>query len=80
MVDFIRSKFYWPGYLQDVDIFLRTCEDCLKRGNRRRPRAPLQIYTSGAPFSRVAIDTLGPFRKTLRGNRFLIVLVCCFIN
>ena len=39
----------------------------------RKGKAPLQKYTMGAPNERIAIDFMGPFRKTNRGNRHLMV-------
>jgi len=68
MMDRIRVRFYWPEYLQDVDLHLNTCRPCLNRGNAQRRRAPLQIYNTGFPFERLSIDILGPFNRTPRGN------------
>ena len=46
-----------------------------KKGPTGQSRAPLQQYRVGAPMDRVAVDVLGPFPLTPRGNRFVAVLV-----
>ncbi|KAJ7998071.1 hypothetical protein DPEC_G00218730 [Dallia pectoralis] len=41
-------------------------------------RAPLQQYQVGAPIDRVTVDVLGPFPRTPRGNRFVVVAMDYF--
>jgi len=72
MMERIRMRYYWPEYLQDVELYLQQCHRCLDRGNPQRRRAPLQCYNSGAPFERVSVDLLGPFPRTPRGNVYLV--------
>jgi len=67
-----RMRFYWPEYLQDVDLHLSTCHESLNRGNPQRRRAPLQLINTGSPFERVSIGILAPFNKTPRGNVYLL--------
>ena len=66
MIERIRMRFYWPEYLQDVEMFLLQCHRCLDRGNPQRRRA-LQCYNSGVPFKRVR-----PLPRTPRGNAYLV--------
>ena len=42
MMERIRMRYYWPEYLQDVELYLQQCHRCLDRGNPQRRRAPLQ--------------------------------------
>jgi len=75
MMEYIRSRFYWPGYLHDIDIHLRSCADCLRRENPRRRKAPLQCYNVGNPFQRVCVDIMGPFPTSKNGNKYLVTLL-----
>ena len=34
----------------------------------------MQKYNVGAPFERVALDMLGPFPKSDKGNKYLLVV------
>jgi len=79
MMERIRMRFYWPEYLQDVDLHLRTCHPCLNRGNPQRRRESLQRYNTGFPFERVSVNLLGPFNRTERGNKYLVTAYDTFI-
>ena len=71
----IRMRYYWPEYLEDVELHLRSCHACLNRGNPQRKRAPLHIYNVGVPFQRVSVDVMGPYRESSEGNRYLVTLL-----
>ena len=40
-----------------------------------RNRATLQNIRTGYPFERIAMDFLGPFKPTQRGNKYILVIV-----
>jgi len=75
MMIYIRSRFYWPEYLQDVDCLLKACTECQGRGTKGTNRAPLQRYDVGVPFQRLCVDVMGPYRVTSNGNRYLITVL-----
>ena len=75
----LRQRFYWIGMRQDVQEWCRTCGTCCARnGPLRKTRARLQLYQSGAPMERVAVDIAGPFPITPQGNRFICVVMDYF--
>ncbi|KAJ8356847.1 hypothetical protein SKAU_G00196410 [Synaphobranchus kaupii] len=75
----VRRSFYWVTCWRDVQAFCCQCDPCTARkGPTDQSRAPLQQYRVGAPVERVAIDVLGPFPRTPRGNRFVIVAMDYF--
>ncbi|KAI3373157.1 hypothetical protein L3Q82_006488 [Scortum barcoo] len=75
----LRSRFYWPGCHQDVELYVHQCDTCTaKKGPTQRSHAPLQQYQVGAPMKRVAVDILGPFPATERGNRYILVAMDYF--
>jgi len=61
--------------LSDIQTWIGQCEQCqlLKRSRLGITEAyqPTQVYR---PFQRVIIDTLGPFERTARGNRYLLFI------
>lgn len=75
----IRQRWYWPGWREDSDMWVRNCETCIKRkGPRNKQKGLLQLYNVGAPMERVAVDVLGPFPVTDRGNKLVLVMVDYF--
>jgi len=70
----LRQRFYWVGYHDDVKDWCRNCVECVaSKGPRTRARGPMKQYNVGVPFERIAVDVAGPFPKTKRGNRFILV-------
>ena len=77
----VRQSFYWGTCRRDVETFCQRCDPCVARkGPVGQSRAPLQQYQVGAPMDRVAVDVLGPFPRTPRGNRFVLVAMDYFTN
>ncbi|XP_045124905.1 uncharacterized protein LOC123512544 [Portunus trituberculatus] len=75
----LRQRCYWVSMRSDVREWCRACAVCsAKKGPARRNRAPLQLYTVGAPMERVAVDIAGPFPVTPRGNRYIYVVMDYF--
>ena len=70
----LQHRYYWPNMIDDVTVWCAQCHTCMK--SKRLPinrRSPLQQQISGAPFERVAVDLMGPFEKTERGNLYIAV-------
>jgi len=71
----LQERFYWPGYRRSVEIFCAGCIACLKRNHPGKTSLPpLGLRVVGYPFERVAIDVMGPLRRTERGNRYILVV------
>lgn len=72
----LLKNFCWPGVFEDVAKFRRSFESCqkFKRGkyDSEAPMQPLPV--TNTPFSRIAIDILGPFPRTRNGNRYILVV------
>lgn len=71
----VKLRYYWPGYLGDVEEWCRTCLVCQQRKNpRSRNIAPLQsIETGEGPFEQVALDIL-KLPLTSRKNQYVLVI------
>jgi len=72
----LRTKYFWPGYYNNLVKFIRSCHTCQRDGktsfHTQLPTIPLPIVT---PFERVGIDVLGPLPTSTKGNKYLVVLV-----
>ena len=72
----IKAHFYWPGMTGDVSRYVRSCEVCQKNSSCKPPKVPLVTPPLiDTPFSRVAIDIIGPMPKSAKGNRFALVMI-----
>ena len=56
----IRQNFCWPGIYIDISRYCKSCSACQKGTPKARlvPIPPIEV-----PFSRVAIDCVGPDRE-----------------
>ena len=74
----IKPFFFWPGYRKDTKDYCRSCSVCQKTYPKGRvPAAPLQkTPLIDTPFSRVAIDLIGPINPpSSQGHRWVLTLV-----
>ena len=74
----IRPFFFWPGYNREVSEYCRSCDICQRTCPKGRvPPAPFQrLPVIDVPFSRVAIDLIGPISPvSARGARWVLTVV-----
>jgi hypothetical protein len=71
----VRKKYFSFALRKDVENWSRKCDVCnSRRGTLRASKAPLQTYNVGTPNERIAINNMGPFVKTNKGNKYLMVV------
>lgn len=71
----VLRRFYWPNVFGDVEEFCRTCAVCQKvshKGVGKVPLMPLPVISE--PFSRVAMDIVGPLLTSRADNRYVLVV------
>lgn len=74
----IAPYFYWPGYRGDIKRYCSSCDVCQKTIPKGRIQpAPLQsVPVIYVPFSRVAVDIVGPITPVSeRGFRYILTCV-----
>ena len=74
----ILTSFWWPGVDKDVRNYCRSCDICQKTVAKGRvSMLPLgKMPVIDTPFSRVAIDLIGPIHPPSdNGNRFILTVV-----
>lgn len=75
----LRQGFYWGQHRRDMEDFCRRCDACAAyKGPLDQSHAKLQQQAVGAPMERVAVDIMGPFPVTERGNRFVLTAMDYF--
>ena len=71
----ILRRFYWPSVFQDIENFCKSCRICQKASKQRVKAAPLiPLPVISEPFSRVAMDIVGPLPRNKAGHRYILVL------
>ncbi|GFX69821.1 retrovirus-related Pol polyprotein from transposon 412 [Trichonephila clavipes] len=77
----VRERFYWNNVRSDVEKCCCICDPCAARkGPRKCTRRKLQLYNVGAPFERIAFDTLGPLPRSSDGNNNILVFMDYFVT
>ena len=75
----VQERFFWPGMARDVGLWCAACEKCQKRKPpAKKKRAPMQVQVAEEPWSRVAMDMMGPLPRTTRGNKYILVVADYF--
>ncbi|KAK3878363.1 hypothetical protein Pcinc_016947 [Petrolisthes cinctipes] len=77
----LYKKFFWPGIGADVDRFCKSCEACQKftPKGRVKPVSMSNMPLIPEPFSKVAIDLIGPIvPMSDRGHRYILTVIDCY--
>lgn len=75
----LARNYYWFEMKQDVELHIRCCDVCeADKKPPKTPRAPMGHVRTGAPWDIIALDFMGPFPVTSRGNRHILVLTDLF--
>ena len=70
----LRIKYFWKSMFSHVEKWVASCTLCARRKTpKNMPSAPLTCIPVAAPFDRVAVDVLGPFVPSHKGNRYILV-------
>jgi len=70
------------GMARDIQNWLRACDSCqrIKGMGRHGTRMNMKTEAVSAPLERVAVDIMGPWPTTSRGNRFIVIYQDYFSN
>lgn len=74
----VKEEFHWPSLTTDIRDYCRSCDKCQRLSAKGRvkpvPLKPMPILTE--PFSRVAIDLVGPLNPpSSEGHRYILTLI-----
>ena len=76
-LDRLSQAFYWPGVDGDVHRYCASCDSCQRHARKKVKKVPLQnVPVVGLPFSKVAVDLIGPFKSpSQRGHRYVLMVM-----
>ncbi|XP_047482831.1 uncharacterized protein LOC125034845 [Penaeus chinensis] len=76
--DRVMEKFFWPGITKDIERYCRSCDVCQRtvdKGKVRRAKLG-KMPIIGEPFSRLAVDIVGPIDpRSSDGSRYILTVV-----
>ena len=76
--DRIRRNYFWKTMYADIRRYVDTCKECqaYKFGNQKRPGLYQPLPIPEKPFRDIAMDLIGPLKKTKSGNKYILSIVC----
>src|SRR5215471_7296821 len=54
----IKERYYWKGMLKDIETYIKSCDQCQRRG-RPRTKHELHPIPVKEPFYQIGIDLVG---------------------
>ena len=75
---YLKIKFYWKNMDTDVQNIVAGCGLC-KQATMKQDQYPrLPTGAPNKPFDKVAIDLVGPLRKSYMGNVYILTMIDLF--
>ena len=74
----LKANYWWPGMGRDVQKFLGTCAECVKKLYKNNVVEEAQHLELGSTWETLAIDHTGPFLGKDGSKRWVIVLIDMF--
>lgn len=76
-LDLIQQFFFWPSMRKEIQLFVNECDICkrAKWSEKVNSVPPKPIASTDYPFKRIYMDYAGPFRQSVRGNKYFLVVV-----
>lgn len=76
--DALFKTFYWPNCYNDVDIYVKTCDECQRVGKpKEKKKAPLKLVpVISEILTKLNVDACGPLPVSTLGNKYLITVIC----
>ena len=74
--DLISLSYWWPGMRKSIEEYVRKCDSCQRRKEKREFIAPLgEVDEPTFPFEVTSMDITGPYVTTPRKNKYLLTFV-----
>lgn len=73
----LRERFYWPYMALDVQMYIKSCEQCqTSKSANVNLKPPLgDCFQVQRPFQHLYIDFLGEYPRTKKGNTKMFIVV-----
>ncbi|CAB4441357.1 unnamed protein product [Rhizophagus irregularis] len=73
----VKEKYYWKGMRRDIEIYVKSCDSCQRRG-KPIGKHELNVIKVKKPFYQIGIDVVGPLPITERNNRYIVTAIDYF--
>ena len=71
----ITPFFYWSGMRNDIEKYVKNCEECKKyKPSNLKPLSLLQTVASNKRFEVVAVDLFGPLPRTIDAHQWILIV------
>ena len=71
----VRESYVWPGMRQAIRSYVRDCEYCQTMTPASQDSVRGTTPTPPRPFHTWALDLVGPFEKSPKGNKYLLTCI-----
>lgn len=72
----ILQRYVWRGVTEQIKELVKGCEQCLRNRALFRQQAELRPLPPSQLWTRVHLDTCGPYPTTRHGNRYILCAIC----
>ena len=72
----MRFAYYWKGIKNDVYKYIKQCPNCVKHTLNTVKYEPGHFKVPTLPMQFIAMDTIGDYPETSRGNKYALTAVC----
>lgn len=73
----IKKYYFWTGLRNDVQNFVKKCDDCQRYKHSRPHIEPLTITTTASTaLQKIFLDLVGPLEEDNEHNRYILTLQC----
>mmetsp|Transcript_12868 Transcript_12868/g.21379 ORF Transcript_12868/g.21379 Transcript_12868/m.21379 type:complete len:1181 (+) Transcript_12868:947-4489(+) len=74
-----KQKHTWLHRRAHVRMFIRRCSVC-QLASQKKTQNHSEPFTTASydPMDLLSIDTIGPIDEDVDGNKYIIVIICCF--
>ena len=81
LYNILRKRFYWCGMHADCTNWVNACETCQKvKLNQPKSSGLLVPIKSSKPFEIIEVDIVGPLKKSVNDNKYILVCVDLFTS
>ena len=75
----LSTRVFWESMRKDIYNYVAACSKCQQFKYDSQPSSnPMQLHSVNEPWNTIGIDIMGPFPITVKGKRFLLVIVDYF--
>ena len=70
----LTQGYWWPNMQKEAQEYVKKCDQCQRFTlNIHQPRGVLNSLSSPWPFTQWGLDIVGPFLRTTRNKRWLLI-------